>query len=106
MGEDMTEAEFDLLIRERSFEPEVRALMPVLNDLFDGDCYSEDEDGFRWLVIDATRIIDFTAEGHTVAEAMYDSGRWAEDEPIPADLLAALETALALPDSGRRPDDG
>lgn len=94
-GRVMTEIEWAEWIRERASEPEVRSLMALLNRLYDGDGYSEDEDGFSWLVVDATRIIDGIRAGRElnpgyapddrgyILDAMADSGRLDPGEPDP-----------------------
>lgn len=105
---------FDAAIRARAADPLVRRVMATLNEVFEGDGYAEDEEGFRWLVVDASRIVAGVEFGREQAldrgwvvddhgyilDAMYDSGRWAEHHGHPVRELRALADAI----SGATPD--
>lgn len=102
----MTESEWVAWLRERSAEPEVRSMMALFKRLYND--YEEDADGFSWLVVDATRVIDGVKAGRDlnpgyapddrayILDALVDSGRLDPGEPDPpADILDALETEVA-----------
>lgn len=95
------------MLRSRAAEPEVRSLMALLNRLYNGDGYSEDGDGLRWLVVDAKRIVDGVQSGRElnpglpddrafILAALADSGRWSPSDPEPSDVLDAVEAALSV----------
>lgn len=97
---------FDAAIRARAADPTVRRVMAALNEAYEGDGYSEDEEGFRWLVVDASRVVagveagrelnpDFAPDDRGyILDALADSGRLDPGEPDPHDdVLDRIEAA-------------
>jgi hypothetical protein len=98
---------FDAAVRARAADPTVRRVMATLHRVFDGDGYSEQEEGFRWLVVDASRVVacveagrelnpDFAPDDRGyILDALADSGRLDPGSADPHDdILDALEAAL------------
>jgi hypothetical protein len=109
-----SEEAFDAACRARAGDPVVRRVMAALNRAYDGDGYAEDEEGFRWLVVDASRVVAGVEAGRElnpdyapddrgyILDALADSGRLDPDEPDPQDdILDAIEAALEPRRHGR-----